>query len=33
LQVSEFAESWAGVIDVLPDIVPVMDKIDAVPAL
>ena len=29
----EFAESWAGVIDTMPDVVPVMDKIDAVPGL
>ena len=33
LQGIEFAESWAGVIDTMPDIVPVMDKIDAVPGL
>jgi len=33
LQGTEFAESWAGVIDVMPDIVPVMDKVDAVPGL
>ncbi len=29
----QFAESWGGVIDAMPDIVPVMDKIDTVPGL
>jgi glycine/D-amino acid oxidase-like deaminating enzyme len=29
----EFAETWAGVIDAMPDIVPVMDKIETVPGL
>ena len=29
----KFAESWAGVIDAMPDIVPVMDKIEFVPGL
>ncbi len=28
-----FAEAWAGMIDVLPDVVPVMDKVDAYPGL
>ncbi len=28
-----FAESWAGMIDVTPDVVPVMDEIDSVPGL
>lgn len=27
----ELAESWAGMIDVTPDVIPVMDKIDALP--
>jgi glycine/D-amino acid oxidase-like deaminating enzyme len=29
----KFAETWAGVIDAMPDIVPVMDKIETVPGL
>lgn len=29
----EFAESWAGMIDATPDIVPVMDKLDSHPGL
>ncbi|MFC1796413.1 NAD(P)/FAD-dependent oxidoreductase [Pseudomonadota bacterium] len=29
----QFVESWAGVIDTMPDIVPVMDKIDSMPGL
>jgi len=28
-----FTETWAGVIDAMPDIVPVMDKIESVPGL
>ncbi len=28
-----FTEAWAGMIDVLPDVVPVMDKVDAYPGL
>ena len=29
----KLAESWAGMIDATPDVVPVMDRIDAVPGL
>jgi glycine/D-amino acid oxidase-like deaminating enzyme len=29
----EIAESWAGMIDTTPDVVPVMDQIDALPGL
>lgn len=28
-----FAESWAGFIDVMPDVVPVMDQVDPLPGL
>ncbi len=28
-----FEESWAGMIDVMPDVVPVMDEVEAVPGL
>lgn len=28
-----FEEAWAGMIDVLPDVVPVMDQVDAYPGL
>ncbi|MEM7015827.1 MAG: FAD-binding oxidoreductase [Pseudomonadota bacterium] len=28
-----FADAWAGMIDVMPDVVPVMDKIDSHPGL
>ena len=30
---TEFAESWAGMIDTTPDVVPVMDEIEAHPGL
>jgi glycine/D-amino acid oxidase-like deaminating enzyme len=29
----EFAESWAGMIDATPDIVPVMDQLESHPGL
>ena len=29
----EFAQSWSGMIDVTPDVVPVMDKINSCPGL
>ncbi len=29
----EFEEAWAGMIDVTPDVVPVMDAIDGYPGL
>ena len=28
-----FEESWAGFIDVMPDVVPVMDAVDPLPGL
>ena len=28
-----FAETWAGMIDVMPDVVPVMDRIESHPGL
>ena len=28
-----FEESWAGMIDVMPDVVPVMDEVDVLPGL